>query len=97
MPSESLAPRARSSHGGWIATLITVSGAVILQLLQMHVADAEKMQYVAAGVSLDAKIVAFDAKLDRLSERITAIEQSRQIEAQIRISQQPPLTQGSKK
>lgn len=86
----------RGSRAGWITAIITVSGSIICQLLQVRASDAEKMQYVEAGVSMSSRFDRLDDKFDKLSERVTAIEVQRLQEAQA-AAQPVPLIKGKKK
>lgn len=96
--STSSYPPSSSSHrqGPWIVAVITVSGAIITQLIQMHVAEADKLQYLEAGVTLVTKFDKVDAKLNALSARITAIEVQREQEAEA-AARPAPLIKGKHK
>lgn len=93
--SDWVAPR-RRANGGWIAAIITVSGSIIMQLLQVRAGDARALEYMAAGQSLDYKIDKLADRMNNFSERLTVIETERKQEAAAAAGP-VPLIKGKKK
>ena len=66
--------KAAHSKWGWLTALVTASASIIGQLLQVRASDAEKLQLISAGVSIETKIEALRQEVNQLSNRITKVE-----------------------
>lgn len=75
---------------GVLATTLSIAVSTIAFLVREMRADAEKIQITAQPSELLVELVGVRADIRSLSERLTKIEQERQIEAAVRAATTQP-------